>query len=181
MHRGFLATSLLAAALVVASTPARADQDNVQFFHDIESTPDQPVHDAVCFFCSAHIQGNANGDIVVFFGDVQLDGMARHDVVDFFGSVTAADNSAIGGDLVNFFGSIHLGENVTVRKDVVAMFGTVHAPFSSSIGGSRVAFSPWIFFGPLLIFTLFIYFIVHEIRMRRHRRYMLQYPLPPPQ
>jgi len=180
MHRGFLAASIFAAALAVASTPVRADQDAVQFFHDIESTPDQPVHDAVCFFCSAHIQGNADGDIVVFFGDVELNGMAHHDVVDFFGSVTASDNSSIGGDLVNFFGSIHLGQDVAVRKDVVAMFGTVNAPASVSVGGNRVNFSPLIFYGPLLVFILVIYVIVHELRMRRHRRFMQQFPIPPP-
>jgi hypothetical protein len=180
MRLKLLALCLLGTAGITAAAPARADQDAVQLFRDIQSTPNEPVHDAVCFFCSAHIEGEAKGDVVVFFGDVELKGQVHRDVVDFFGSVSAADNSSIGGDLVNFFGSIHLGKNVTVGKDIVAMFGTVHATDTASNGGSRVIFSPWIFFGPLLIFVLVIYLIVHEIQVRRQRRFAMHYPMPPP-
>jgi hypothetical protein len=177
----FLAFCLLGAALAAVAVPARADQDAVQFFNNINVTPDEPVKDAVCFFCSVRVDGNANGDIVVFFGNVRLNGMAHHDVVSFFGSVSAADNSAIGGDLVSFFGSVRLGQNVSVRRDVVAMFGVVHSPSSVSVGRSRVMFSPWIFFGPLLVIFLVICLIVHEIRVHRMRQYAQNYPLPPRQ
>ena len=180
MHRRWLALCLFGAALAFASAPARADQDAVQFFRNIDVTPDEPVHDAVCFFCSVHAEGEIKGDVVVFFGNVRLNGQAHHDVVSFFGSVTAADNSSIGGDLVSFFGSVHLGENVSVGKDVVAMFGSVHTPTSVSIGKSRVIFSPWIFFGPLLVIFLVVFFIVHEIRVHRERQFMQQFPVPPP-
>ena len=180
MHRRWLASCLFGAALAVASAPARADQDAVQFFNDIQVTPDAPVHDAVCFFCSVHADGDIKGDVVVFFGDVRLNGQVRHDVVNFFGSVTASDDSSIGGDLVSFFGSVRLGENVRVAKDVVAMFGTVHAPESVSIGKDHVIFSPWLFFGPLLVIFLVIFFIVHEVRVHRQRQFMQQYPVPPP-
>lgn len=181
MHRKSLVLFLLGAALAVAATPARASQDAVQFFGNINVTPDTPAHDAVCFFCNVNAQGNVEGDIVVFFGNVRLNGEAHHDVVDFFGKVSASDNSSIGGDLVSFFGSIRLGENVTVRKDVVAMFGAVHAPASVSVGKDRVVFSPWIFFGPLLVIFLVIFVIVHEVRVHRERRFMQRYPVPPPQ
>ncbi len=134
MHRRFLALCLFGAALAVAAAPVRASEDAVQFFNNIEVTPDAPVHDAVCFFCNVHADGEVNGDIVVFFGNVRLNGHAHHDVVNFFGQVTAADNSSIGGDLVSFFGSVRLGENVTVTKDLVAMFGVVHTPSSVSVG-----------------------------------------------
>ena len=120
------------------------------------------------------------GDIVVFFGNVHLDGQAHQDVVNFFGSVTAADNSAIGGDLVSFFGSIRLGENVRVNQDMVAMFGTVHNSASVSIGQDHVVFSPWILFGPLLIIFLIVFVIVHEVRAHRERRFMQAYPATPP-
>jgi hypothetical protein len=181
MHRRFLALSLIAAvALAVAAVPARAEDDSVQFFNNIEVTPDAPVKDAVCFFCNVDVHGDVRGDLVVFFGNVRLDGQAHHDVVNFFGSVTAADNSSIGGDLVSFFGSIHLGENVRVGKDMVAMFGTVHTPSSVSIGKNHVVFSPWIFFAPLLIVFFIVFVIVHEFRARRDRRFMQQFPVPPP-
>src|SRR5579863_758304 len=157
MRRRYFVLCLLGVALTAATVPAFAEQDAVQFFNNISITPDEPVKDAVCFFCSVHVEGNAEGDIVVFFGNVHLNGMARHDVVDFFGNVTVADNSNIGGDLVSFFGSVRLGENVVVRKDTVAIFGGVHAPGSLLVGGNRVTISPWIFFAPLLFLVLVIY------------------------
>jgi hypothetical protein len=181
MHRRYFALCLLGAALAAVAVPVRAEQDAVQFFNNINITPEEPVKDAVCFFCNVHVEGNAEGDIVVFFGNVHLNGMAHHDVVDFFGNVTVADNSNIGGDLVSFFGSVRLGENVVVHKDTVAIFGKVHAPGSSSVGGDRVAISPWIFFAPLLFLILVIYLIVHEVQVRRSRRFAMNYPMPPRQ
>ena len=181
MQSRFLAHCLFGAALAVAVAPAHANEDAVQFFSNIEVTPDAPVHDAVCFFCNVHDDGEVNGDIVVFFGNVRIDGQAHHDVVNFFGSVTAADNSSIGGDLVSFFGSVRLGENVSVAKDLVAMFGTVHTPSSVSVGKDHVIFSPWIFFGPLLIIFMVIFVIIHEVRGHRQRRFALAYPFPPRQ
>ena len=181
MHRKSLVLCLFGAALAMAAIPARASQDAVQFFRNIDVTPDSPIHDAVCFFCSVRVEGEVEGDIVVFFGSVRLNGQAHHDVVDFFGKVSAADDSSIGGDLVSFFGSVRLGENVTVHKDVVAMFGNIRAPASVSIGKDRVVFSPWIFFGPLLVILLVVYVIVHEIRAHHLRQFAQRYPLPPRQ
>jgi hypothetical protein len=179
MQSRLLAVCLFGAALAVAGAPVRAEDDAVQFFNNIQVTPDAPVNDAVCFFCNVDARGDVRGDIVVFFGNVHLDGQAHQDVVNFFGNVTAADNSAIGGDLVSFFGSIRLGENVRVNQDLVAMFGTVHNPASVSIGQDHVVFSPWIFFGPLLIIFLIVFVIIHEVRAHRERRFAQTYPLPP--
>ncbi len=120
-HTGndYLAVCFLIAASASGRLPRclpAPSEDAVQFFRNINVTPDQPVKDAVCFFCSVRVEGNVNGDIVVFFGNVRLNGQAHHDVVNFFGSVPAADNSSIGGDLVSFFGYVRLGENVSVRR-----------------------------------------------------------------
>ncbi len=179
MRGRYFALCFLGVALAAAAVPALAEQDAVQFFNNINVTPDEPVKDAVCFFCNVRVEGNAQGDIVVFFGNVHLNGLAHHDIVDFFGNVTVADNSSIGDDLVSFFGSVRLGENVVVHKDAVAIFGSVHAPNSLSVGGDRVSISPWIFLGPLLLLILVIYLIVHEVQVRRHRQFMLHYPMPP--
>jgi len=176
-----LALPLIAgAAFVAAAIPACAENDSVQFFNNIQVTPDTPVNDAVCFFCNVQAHGEVKGDIVVFFGNIHLDGQAHQDVVNFFGKVTAADNSSIGGDLVSFFGSIRLGENVRVNQDMVAMFGTVHSPASASVGKDHVVFSPVIFFAPFLVLFAISFFIVHEVRVRRDRRFMQAYPVPPP-
>lgn len=177
--RSFALSLLLGVSLAAAALQARAEEDAVQFFNNINVTSDQPVKDAVCFFCNVRVEGQAEGDIVVFFGNVYLNGQAHQDIVDFFGNVTAADNSSVGGDLVSFFGSVRLGENVSVRKDTVAIFGTVHAPGTLSVGGDRVAISPWIFFGPLLILVFVIYLAVYEIRARRMHQFAQRYPLPP--
>jgi len=172
---------LLAAVLSAAAAPARADQDAVQFFRNIDVTPDAPAHDAVCFFCSVRVEDLVTGDIVVFFGNVRLNGAARHDVVDFFGHVSASDNSSISGDLVSLFGAIRLGENVTVGEDMVAIFSVVHTAAAVRIGGDRVALSPWIVLCPLLVFLLIVIVVVHELRARRRRQFMQSYPLPPQQ
>lgn len=179
MQARFFALCLLGAALVAAAAPARADLDAVQFFHNLDVTSDTPVHDAVCFFCSVHVEGMVDGDIVVFFGNVRIAGEAHRDVVDFFGNVSAARNSSIGGDLVSLFGSIRLGENVTVGKDMVAIFGVMRSANSASVGGDRVALSPWIVFVPLLVILLAIMVVVHEVDARRRRQFAQSYSLPP--
>jgi len=102
-------------AFAIAPISAHADRDAVQFGQDIHVTAGNPVHDAVCFFCSVYVEGEASHDIVVFFGSTHLNGTAHHDVVNFFGDITAADNSAISGDMVSFFGSVSLGENSRAR------------------------------------------------------------------
>ncbi len=180
MPRKFLAFCLFGAALALAARPACAENDAVQFFDNIQVTPDAPVNDAVCFFCNVDAHGDVRGDIVVFFGNVHLDGQAHQDVVNFFGNVTAADNSTVAGDLVSFFGNVRLGENVRVARDLVTMFGTVHNPASDSIGQDHVVFPPWVFFGPLLIVFLIVFVIIHEVRTQRERRFAQAYPTPPP-
>jgi hypothetical protein len=170
--RVMAAVLLLGAAL--AAAPARADQDAVEFFHNLTVTGDMPVHDAVCFFCNVHIDGKATGDIVVFFGNVNLDGVAEHDVVNFFGNITAADNSRIEHDTVSLFGNIRLGQNASVGHDVVTIFGSVHAPESASVGRDHVTISGWILYGPLLVLALLIV-LLYERRAHRLRLAMRGY------
>jgi hypothetical protein len=178
MKRALLA-SLLAGAFALAAIPAHADRDAVQFGSDINVSADNPVHDAVCFFCSVRADGKVNGDIVVFFGSIRLAGEAHHDVVNFFGNITAADNSSIGGDMVSIFGGVRLGENVTVGKDLVAMFGTLHAPASARVGGDRVIQPGLVLTLPPLVLLLVIFLIIHEYRAYRRRQLLLNYPFPP--
>lgn len=178
--RRILGVFVVAAALLAAAAiPAHADQDQVQFFHNIEITPDTPAHDAICFFCNVHADGEVTGDIVVFFGSVRLNGHAHHDVVNFFGHITAADNSSIGGDAVSFFGGVRLGENAHVAKDVVCIFGSAHVPPSASIGGDQVGIPGLILYGPAIVIFLIVWAIVREVRCGQRRRWMASYPYPP--
>jgi len=132
-----LAVCLIGAAFAAAATPARADRDAVQFFSNIRVAPDATVHDAVCFFCNADVEGEAKGNVVVFFGNVHIAGKADHDVVNFFGEVSADDKAQIGNSLVSFFGMVRLGEGVSIGRDMVSMFGVVRAPESVSVGNNR--------------------------------------------
>jgi hypothetical protein len=173
--RRIFGAALLALTLVALSTPAHAAQDVVHFGSMIDVGANEEIHDAVCFFCSVNVEGTVNGDIVSFFGSVRISGRANHDVVDFFGDIKAADNSSIGHNVVNFFGNVSLGENVTVDRDTVVMFGSMRSAATASFGGSRVVEPGWVFWGPFLLIFGGIYFVIHEIRGLRRRRYLRTY------
>ena len=180
---------LLASALLIGATPARADKDIVQFGSNINVAEGHTVHDAVCFFCSVNAQGDIDHDVVVFFGNVRIQHQSKHDVVVFFGSIRAEDDAAIGHDMVNFFGTTRLGENVSVGGDAVVMFGGMHAADTVNIAGSRVSQPIWIFWTPLIVLGLIVTLLVPEVRSYRRRRYLAAYGyaamppagVPPPQ
>jgi hypothetical protein len=179
MIRRIFAVCLLGAAFAAASKPARAEQDQVQFFSNIHVESGSQVHDAVCFFCSVDIEGKATGDVVVFFGNTHIATDAQHDVVNFFGSVTADDNATIEHDLVSMFGSIRLGANVHVGEDLVAMFGTLHTGDGVSVEGDRVVQPPWIFYGPLIFLVVIFIVVIREFRAWRRRAFMRSWGYPP--
>jgi len=172
------AVGISVTALLLAAAPAYADGDAVSFGSNIHVASDASVHDAVCFFCSVHAEGEVQGDIVVFFGSIHLSGAARHDVVNIFGKVTVADGVSIGQDLVSIFGVVRLGENVSIGKDMVAMFGSVRAPSSITVGNDRVIQPGWILWIPLLVIGLIITIIVREYRAYRRRLLLRGYPFP---
>ena len=165
------AVALFLLISMATATQARAAQDIVEFGSNIEVTQADAIHDAVCFFCSVDVKGTVNGDIVVFFGNVRIQGNANHDVVNFFGNVTADNGTEDwprSGEL--FWRRPPLGDNVTVGQDAVVMFGSMRASDSASFGGSRVVEPGWLFWGPLMVLILGIYFVVHEFRGYRSRR-----------
>jgi len=177
MIRRILALTLLCAAF--ASTRARAEQDAVQFFSNIEVAPDSTVHDAVCFFCSVNVEGKATGDVVVFFGNTHIANDAHHDVVNFFGRVTADDNATIDHDLVSIFGGVRLGKDVHVGEDLVAIFGTLHSGEGVTVDGDRVVQPAILFFGPFIFLMAILILIVREFRAYRRRLFFRGYVYPP--
>ena len=167
---------------VIALVPARAlaDDDAVQFGSDITASADHRVHDAVCFFCSVHADGEITGDIVVFFGGVEINGIVHRDVVNFFGRTRLGDNAVIERDLVNFFGSVRAGENTQVGRSLVIIFGNVRAPASFSIGKDRFVLPAFVLWIPFIIFGCIIVVIVRAFRAWQWRRHMYAgYPVPP--
>ena len=182
MIRKISVLTLALAALAAFPNLARANADAVQFGEKIHATASNPVHDAVCFFCSVQIDPDAHvtGDIVVFFGDLHISGIAQHDVVNFFGDVKADDNASIGHDLVSMFGGVRLGQDVTVGGDMVAMFGAVHQADSVTVRKDRVVQPAWLFFLPLALLGCLIVWIVSSVRARRRHRWMMMQGYPPP-
>jgi hypothetical protein len=174
------AVGLLVAMCMATVLPAYADRDEVQFFSNIESTPESPVHDAVCFFCSVHVKGYLGGDIVVFFGNISIDGQAHRDVVSFFSNVHIADNASIGRDMVTLFGNVRLGENASVDRDMVSIFGAQHLAGSARVGRDRVRIPAIIFWGPFLFLIAIVVLVVHEVRSRHRRWPAPGYPPPGP-
>jgi hypothetical protein len=172
-----LAVALLAAAF--ASTHARAEEDQVQFFSNIHVEAGETVHDAVCFFCSVDLEGKSTGDVVVFFGNTHIATEAGHDVVNFFGHVTADDNAQLDHDVVSFFGGIRLGNNVHVGEDVVAMFGSLRTGDNVSIEGDRVSQPPILFYGPLIFLVVVLVLLIREFRAYRRRVFLRNYGYPP--
>jgi hypothetical protein len=181
LHRAFDLPSRLAGLAVlvlmtaVLATPARAAEDIVHFGNTINVAPNEHIHDAVCFFCSVNIHGEAGHDIVVFFGSVHVDGRAEHDVVDFFGNVRLEEGSSIRHDLVNFFGTTWLGENATVGQDAVVMFGSLHEESNASVGKNQVVEPGFLFWGPFLVIFLVVALVVRETRRSRYMRMMRGY------
>jgi hypothetical protein len=168
--RSFLLPALLAAFLAVASPWARAaDGDVVHIGHSIQVPSDGSVQDAVCIFCSVHVNGKVTGDVVAIFGNVNLHGDAQHDVVSIFGSIRAARGSSVEDDVVSIFGSVHLGDGVQVGHDLVALFGALQIAPTASIGGDRVVWSVWIVLLPLLIVLLIVFVVVREYRTQKRR------------
>lgn len=157
------------------AAPAYASRDVVQFGSSIEVAKSASIHDAVCFFCSVHAEGDIDGDVVVFFGSAHLEGHAKHDVVVFFGNVQAADDASIGQNLVNIFGSTRLGEHVDVGRDAVVLFGALRMASTASIDGDRVVQPGWLFWLPFLLIAGGIGFLNRELRGLRRRRMLRGY------
>jgi hypothetical protein len=176
------ALALALATLVAFPAIARANADAVQFGERVHATASNPVHDAVCFFCSVEIDRDAHvtGDIVVFFGDVHISGIAQHDVVNFFGDIKADDNASIGHDMVSMFGGVRLGQDVSIGGDMVAMFGSVHQSDSVTIRKDRVVKPEWLLLLPLGLLISLVWLIVSSIRAGRRRRWMMMQGYPPP-
>ena len=171
--------ALGAAVLIAAAAPAVAQQDSVQFFQNVEVTPANPVHDAICFFCNVNVQGKVTGDIVVFFGNLNLKGDAQHDVVSFFGNIRAADNSSIDDDLLSVLGNVYLGQNVSIGRDITTAFSAVEQAPTVTVGGTRTSMPLWIIAAPLGILLLIILVIVREMRAYRRRLIARGYKFPP--
>ena len=179
MKNRLLLFCLLAAAIFGCCAAAYAKDDAVHIGRSIHIASDEQVEDAVCIFCSIYIDGKVTGDTVAIFGRIHLAGDAQHDVVNIFGRVTAEKGASIGGDLVGVFSAVRLDEGVSVGHDVTNVFGSLKTADSVSLNGDRTYLPAYIFFGPLGILVLVIFFIVREIRVIRARAYMRRFGPPP--
>lgn len=79
------------------------------FGRNIVVAPDQTVHDATCFLCSAEVKGHATGGMHVFAGNVFLNGSVAGNVLIFGGNLTLTGSAAIGGHVLIFGGHLQQG------------------------------------------------------------------------
>ena len=173
-----LSVCLLAAVFAAAALPAHAEQNEVQFGTDIHVPAGATVHDAVCFFCSVHVEGTVEGNLVVMFGNIHLAGHANHDVVNLFGKTTAEANATVGNNLVNVLGAIRLGENVAVGHDMVSVMGSYRAADSATVGNNRVIQPLWLGLVPLIVLAGLL-FLVAMLFGNRRRHLPPGYQFPP--
>jgi hypothetical protein len=129
--------------LVSSPAPAEASRDDIHLGQDIRVHEGQSVGTAICFLCSAHIDGEAHGAVVVFAGNVYLKGTAQGDVVDLGGHATLANASRVHGSLVVFGGRL--------LQDPAALLE------GKSVVVPPVVFLPMILFiGPLIAALIFV-------------------------
>lgn len=76
------------------------------FGRNIAVAPDQTVHHATCFLCSAQVEGHATG-VRVFAGNVFLSGSVAGNVLVFGGNLTLTRGAAVGGYVLVFGGHLH--------------------------------------------------------------------------
>jgi hypothetical protein len=89
-------------AAVAQSSP------NVHHFgRNIVVAPEQTVHDARCFLCSAEVEGHITGGVHVFAGNIFLNGSVAGNVVVFGGNLTLTNRATIGGHVLIFGGHLH--------------------------------------------------------------------------
>ena len=77
------------------------------FGRNVVVAPDQTVHNASCFLCSADVQGHASGSVRVFAGHVFLSGSVAGNVLVFGGNLTLTGSANIGGYVFIFGGRLH--------------------------------------------------------------------------
>lgn len=181
MFRKYSLFFLLGLITSLMPISAHAQRDAVQFASPLRIQQGSSMHDAVCFFCGLHADGDVNGDAVVFFGSVDLKATAHRDLIVLFGNVKLEDGATVNGDLVNFFGTVRLGENTRVGKDLIVFLGTKHASSSAVIGKENVVIPLWIALIPSTVFLLIVFGILMAIRGWQTRRAVVGYPLPPMQ
>jgi len=175
--RAILFPALLAAALLWLAPLAQAeDRDTVHIGHSIRVPSGSSVQDAVCIFCSVHVDGKVMGDVVTVFGSVHLNGDAQHDVVTIVGSIHAAPGSSIDDDAVSLFGVVHLGQDVHVGHDLVVLFGRLDRADTASIGGESIVYSALIVILPLAFIALLIALAARSIHYHRRRLALRNYP-----
>ena len=156
LQTGVMATLLLTVAVLVPSQMF-ARGDRVQFFQNISIGQDERVDDAVCMFCSIHVQGTS-GDTVAILGDIVVDGTVTGDCVSVGGGIKLNDDASVAGDAVAIGRGLYRDPNATVKGDAVSQSGPV-VYFGLFLG---------LFVIPLVPIILIIALIVWLFRRNRY-------------
>jgi hypothetical protein len=101
---------LVFCTLILTPSPAVFAQSPANVRHigrNIVVAPEQTVHNARCFLCSAEVQGHATGSVHVFAGNIFLNGSVAGNVVVFGGNLTLTNRATVGGHVLIFGGHLH--------------------------------------------------------------------------
>ncbi len=115
-----LAALILTLALSTGALAQQADQERVEFGHNITVEPGQSTGDVSCFNCSVYVRGTVNGDIAVFGGRVVVEGKVKSDIAVFWGTVRVEDGAQVGGDVAAFGGAIRRAPTAAIHGEVVS-------------------------------------------------------------
>lgn len=78
-----------------------------QFGRNLTVASNQTVHDAVCFLCSAAVDGQVTGSVHVFAGNVFLNSHVTGNVLVFGGNLSLTSGASVNGHVLIFGGHLH--------------------------------------------------------------------------
>jgi len=151
------AVTIVAAAVVLISTPLLAEQnsDQVHIGRDIYVQPQDKAGDLVCVACSIYIRGQVAGDAVAVGGSVVLQQGAQ-----------------VAGGVTAVVGDVRLLTDTQIAGDVVAVAGMVKRDPQSKISGDVTSLggAGWtllILVAPLMALGGFVALIIWLVQRRR--------------
>jgi hypothetical protein len=151
------AVTIVAAAVVLISTPLLAEQnsDQVHIGRDIYVQPQDKAGDLVCVACSIYIRGQVAGDAVAVGGSVVLQQGAQ-----------------VAGGVTAVVGDVRLLTDTQIAGDVVAVAGMVKRDPQSKISGDVTSLggTGWtllILVAPLVVLGAFVTLIIWLFQRRR--------------
>lgn len=95
-----LALLLCLPAVCTAQSHSHGQGSRTYFNQDIFVAQGQQIHNAVCIFCSAQIEGDVTGYVVVLFGNLNVTGRVEGRATAIGGNAVIDSQARIGGSVL---------------------------------------------------------------------------------